>query len=159
MSPEKTLLIPKIENGFVLDHIPTGRGVKVLSLIRAHKELDEAVISVGLHYSSQRLGHKDLIKVQCSQLPQSFLQHLSLIVPGVTIKRIENFGVAQKLVLEPTELIDNLLTCPNPGCITNHERDVTTCFHLVKREPMKFRCNHCERWFALPELESRLKLI
>jgi aspartate carbamoyltransferase regulatory subunit len=35
---------------------------------------------------------------------------------------------------------------------------VTTCFHLVRREHMKFRCNHCERWFALAELENRLKL-
>ncbi|PKL38747.1 MAG: hypothetical protein CVV41_22015 [Candidatus Riflebacteria bacterium HGW-Riflebacteria-1] len=158
MSPEQIMLIPKIENGFVLDHIPTGSGVKVLNLIRGHAELNESVISVGLHYTSRRLGRKDLIKIQSRELPQRFLQHLSLVVPGVTIKRVENYAVAQKIVLEPPELVDNLLSCPNPGCITNHERGVTTCFHLVRREPMKFRCNHCERRFALSELENRLKL-
>lgn len=158
MSPEQIMLIPKIENGFVLDHIPTGSGVKVLNLIRGHGELNESVISVGLHYTSRRLGRKDLIKIQIRELPQRFLQHLSLVVPGVTIKRVEKFVVAQKIVLEPPELVDNLLSCPNPGCITNHERGVTTCFHLVRREPMKFRCNHCERWFAMGELENRLKL-
>jgi len=158
MSPEQIMLIPKIENGFVLDHIPTGSGVKVLALIRGHAELDGVVVSVGLHYTSRRLGRKDLIKIQSRELPQSFLQHLSLVVPGVTIKRVENFSIAQKIVLEPPELVDNLLRCPNPGCITNHERGVTTCFHLVRRDPMKFRCNHCERWFALDELENRLKL-
>ncbi|KAF1080202.1 MAG: Aspartate carbamoyltransferase regulatory chain (PyrI) [Candidatus Rifleibacterium amylolyticum] len=158
MSPEQILLIPKIENGFVLDHIPAGSGVKILNLIRGHHELNAAVLSVGLHYTSRRLGRKDLIKIQCGELPQRFLQHLSLVVPGVTIKRVENFAIARKIVLEPPELVDNLLSCPNPGCITNHERGVTTCFHLVRREPMKFRCNHCERWFALAELENRLKL-
>ncbi len=158
MSPEQILLIPKIENGFVLDHIPAGSGVKILNLIRGHNELNNAVLSVGLNYTSRRLGHKDLIKIQCRELPQRFLQHLSLVVPGVTIKRVEKFAIAGKIVLEPPELVDNLLSCPNPGCITNHERGVTTCFHLVRREPMKFRCNHCERWFALAELENRLKL-
>jgi len=158
MSPEQILLIPKIENGFVLDHIPAGSGVKILNLIRGQHELNDAVLSVGLHYTSRRLGRKDLIKIQCRELPQRFLQHLSLVVPGVTIKRVEKFAIAQKIVLEPPELVDNLLSCPNPGCITNHERGVTTCFHLVRREPMKFRCNHCERWFAMAELENRLKL-
>ena len=158
MSPEQILLIPKIENGFVLDHIATGSGVKILNLIRGHAEFDKAVISVGLHYTSRRLGHKDLIKIQIRELPQRFLQHLALAVPGVTIKRVKNYAVAQKIVLESPELVDNLLSCPNPGCITNHEPGVTTCFQLVRREPMKFRCNHCERWFALSELENRLKL-
>jgi len=158
MNAEQILLIPKIENGFVLDHIPTGAGVKVLNLIRGHSELDEVVVSVGLHYTSRRLGRKDLIKIQSRDLPQRLLQHLSLVVPGVTIKRVENFAVAQKVVLQAPELIDNLIRCPNPGCITNHEPGVTTCFHLVRRAGMKFRCNHCERWFALSELENRLKL-
>lgn len=158
MSPEKILLIPKIENGFVLDHIEAGAGIKVLNLIRCSRELDDAVISVGLNYVSRRLGRKDLIKIQRRELPPRFLQHLSLVVPGVTIKRIENFAVARKIVLEPPELVDDLLRCPNPGCITNYERGVTTCFHLVRREPLKFRCNHCERWFSLLELENRLKL-
>jgi aspartate carbamoyltransferase regulatory subunit len=158
MSPETVLLIPKIENGFVLDHIPTGAGVKVLELIRRHRELDEVVVSVGLHYTSRRLGRKDLIKIQSRTLPGRFLQNLSLVVPGVSIKRVENFRIAEKIVLEPPELVDNLLTCPNPNCITAHERGVTTCFHLVSREPMKFRCNHCERRFSLGELQGGLKL-
>ncbi|MEW6709277.1 MAG: aspartate carbamoyltransferase regulatory subunit [Candidatus Riflebacteria bacterium] len=157
MNTENVLLIPKIEHGFVLDHIPAGAGLKVLSLIKKQKELKDALISVGLNYTSRRLGRKDLLKIQHHELPQRFLQNLSMVVPGLTIKKVEKFVVVKKITLEPPELVDDLLNCPNPGCITNHEREIRTCFLLVKREPMKFRCNHCERWFRLNELENGLK--
>ncbi|NLI76344.1 MAG: aspartate carbamoyltransferase regulatory subunit [Candidatus Riflebacteria bacterium] len=158
MSPaEKVLLIPKIENGFVIDHIPTGTGIRILNLVRQHRELDTVVITLGLHCTSRRLGRKDLIKIQAAELPRRFLQHLSLVSPGVTVKRVRDFRVAEKVVLEAPELIDDLLGCPNPNCITNHERGSGTCFHLVDRETRTFRCNYCERHFGQAELGTTLK--
>ncbi|MBF0545474.1 MAG: aspartate carbamoyltransferase regulatory subunit [Candidatus Riflebacteria bacterium] len=149
-------LIPKIENGMVIDHIPTGFGVKILQIALRHSELSKIVITLGMHYTSKRLGKKDLLKFQITELPPRFLKHLSIVCPGVTVKRIKNYSVEKKIVLEVPELVDRLLKCPNPSCITNFERGVTTCFHLLERDPLIYRCNHCERHFSLSELEAVL---
>ncbi|MBF0406852.1 MAG: aspartate carbamoyltransferase regulatory subunit [Candidatus Riflebacteria bacterium] len=150
------LLIPKIENGIVIDHIPSGYGVKILEIAHRHEELSTIIISLGMNYLSKRLGRKDLLKFQIKELPPSFLQHLSLICPGVTIKRIENFAVEKKIVLDVPELVDKVLKCPNPSCITNFEKSINTCFHLLEREPLTYGCNYCERHFSRAELEAAL---
>jgi aspartate carbamoyltransferase regulatory subunit len=147
----QTLLIPKIENGFVIDHIPTGLGIRILQLMSRHREFDNVVVTLGMHYQSKRLGKKDLIKIQMPELPGTFLQQLSLAASGVTIKQVKNFAVAGKVTLQVPEMIQNLMPCPNPNCITRHEKCVTTLFMLVSREPMQFRCNYCERHFSQEE--------
>jgi len=154
IAQQNLLLIPKIEEGFVLDHIPTGMGVRILELMRRHREFDQVIVTLGMHYASRRLGTKDLIKIQMSSLPKRFSQQLSIMAPGVTVKRIREHAVVEKLVLEVPEIIQNVLRCPNPNCISTHERSITTCFHLLRRDPLEFRCNYCERHFSLPELEG-----
>ncbi|RCK78027.1 MAG: Aspartate carbamoyltransferase regulatory chain (PyrI) [Candidatus Ozemobacter sibiricus] len=159
MSPEeKVLLIPKIENGFVIDHIPAGAGGRLLHLMQRHREFDNVLITLGQHYSSRRLGRKDLLKIQANELPSRFLQHLALLMPGVTVKRIRDFKVAEKVVMETPDLVHEILRCPNPNCITNHERGMGTTFHLVERETKTFRCNHCERHFTQTALTATLNI-
>ena len=153
---ERVLLIPKIENGFVIDHIPAGFGLEILRVVNQHHELDNVVITLGSNCKSRKLGRKDLLKFQTSQLPSRFLQHLSLICSGVTVKRIKNFEVEAKIVLEPPEIVEGFLACPNPNCITNHERGASTSFHLLNRSPNAFHCAYCERDFSMSELEAAL---
>jgi len=156
MNKDKVLLIPKIENGIVIDHIPAGEGTKILRLISREKALQSTIITLGINYKSQRLGKKDLIKLQISELPPRFIRNLSLLCPGVTVKLIKDFSVDRKIVLETPELVEGILKCPNPNCITNHERHSSTCFHLVETEARRFKCNYCERCFAFEEFEPFL---
>lgn len=150
---EKLLLIPKIENGIVIDHVPAGQGVRILRVMGRHPEMRDVVTTVGLNFPSRRMGVKDLVKLAISEPPARFLHHLSIICPGVTVKRIKNYVVEKKIVLEPPELIEDFMKCPNPACITSTEREAHTCFHLLSRDPMSFRCNYCERRFSLQELD------
>jgi len=158
MTDEKILFIPKIENGHVIDHIPAGLGSGILAIVGFHPELSGIPVTLGMNFKSRRLGTKDLMKLQIDELPPAFVRHLSLIAPGVTIKRIKKFKVERKIVAEPPEIINGLLKCPNPNCISNSERHLRTCFHCLEKKPMVFACNFCERHFAIEELEPILQV-
>jgi len=158
MSPHNQhLLIPKIERGFVIDHIPAGFGAQVMALIGRRPELEEAVVTLGLNYKSTRMGRKDMIKLQAESLPPRLLQMLALVSPGVTIKRIDRFEVVEKVVIQVPELFDNLARCINPNCITNAEPHVPTRFRRLESGSNHFKCAHCERVCTLEELAQNLK--
>ena len=153
MKNEKMLMIPKIESGMVIDHIPAGDGIKILNVLRASPGMSEVATTVGLNYVSPRLGHKDMIKLVVDELPKDVLDRLSLVNPGITIKRIRDYAVDERLVLGNPEEIVGQVRCGNPNCITNHERGLTAHFKATRRNPERYRCLFCERVFGLAELE------
>lgn len=158
MSPNsQILLIPKIEHGFVIDHIPAGLGIRVMSLIGRWSELEDAVVTLGLNYKSTRMGKKDMIKLQAHALPSRLLQMLAMVCPGVTIKHIEQFEVIEKVVIQVPEGFDNLARCLNPNCITQSEPYVPTRFRRLESGSRYFKCAHCERVYTVEELAEHLK--
>jgi aspartate carbamoyltransferase regulatory subunit len=150
---DKLFSIPKIEHGIVIDHIPTGWGLKLLEIIHSYPEMTSVVATVGLNYTSKKLGKKDMIKLAVEDLPASILQHVSMIRAGVTVKRIKNYEVEKRFVVELPETLVNQARCRNPNCITSHERDVPTRFQRVDPKGERYRCAHCERIFPVGELE------
>ncbi len=154
---ENMLMIPKIKLGIVIDHIPAGDGVKILEIISRYKEMDEVPITLGINYDSQKMGRKDLIKLQMEFLPPEIIQHISIVVPGVTIKAIKEYKVYSKVVVQAPKVIKNLLRCKNPNCITNLQRGVETLFIAVNDESSEVKCNYCERIFDRSELEPLIK--
>ena len=52
--------IDSIKNGFVIDHIPAGEGMKLYGLLGLEK-LDCPVAMI-MRATSRRMGHKDIIK-------------------------------------------------------------------------------------------------
>ena len=150
---EKVLLIPKIESGIVIDHIPAGLGLTVLEIIHSYPEMKSVVTSVGLNYSSGKIGKKDMIKLQTLNLPPRLMQHLAMACSGVSVKRIKSYRVAEKLVITVPDTVIGTARCRNPGCITNHERDVVTRFHCIDAAAKRFKCSFCEGIFPLAELE------
>jgi aspartate carbamoyltransferase regulatory subunit len=149
---EPVLIIPKIEAGIVIDHIPVGYGLRLLAILHSYPEMSAVITTVGLNCSSRKLGRKDLIKLQVGDLPPRVREHLALICSGVTIKRIGNYDVREKITARVPDEIVGLARCRNPGCITNSEGDVATRFRRVGPDGGRFRCAYCERVFDLGEL-------
>ncbi len=153
MSPDKTtLLIPKIENGIVIDHIPAGQGLQVLEVLSGHDEIREATVAVGINLVSAKLGRKDVVKLWQPDLPRPILQHIALVAPGASIKRVRDYQVDKKYRVELPEVLDNLVRCRNPSCMTNVEAGVATRFICVDCERRRFKCAYCERQFDLRRL-------
>lgn len=154
---DPVLMIPKIELGIVIDHIPAGQGIKVLKILSKAEDLKDIALSLGINYSSEKLGRKDLIKIQTEYLSPELIQQISIIVPGATVKAIKHFNVHSKVVVQAPDEIHNLLQCKNPNCITNAERHVETFFKMVDHEKQVVRCVYCEREFGLRELKALKK--
>lgn len=154
MTPSnKHLLIPKIESGVVIDHISAGQGPRIVEIIHAHPGLEKAMISLGLNYGSTKQGRKDMVKVHEHPLPATVLEQIALVSPGVTIKRVEDFDVVERIVLQPPRTILGMGQCRNPNCVTNTEAAVTTRFVAVDPPARKFRCCFCERVFRLRDMQ------
>ncbi|HAE86503.1 TPA: aspartate carbamoyltransferase regulatory subunit [Candidatus Marinimicrobia bacterium] len=152
MSDNKIQMIPKIRSGIVIDHIPAGDGVHILEILERDPALKNVPITFGMNYQSNKLGAKDMLKIQKDDLCERTIQHISLVSPGVTIKRIRNFEVVEKVFVQPPKEMVNLLRCLNPGCITQNEPGLKTRFILTDPKKNLVTCVYCEREFSIHEL-------
>ena len=148
----ETTVIPKIQNGVVIDHIPQGRGIEVLRLLLDAGVTRTTEIALGVNLPSTRMGRKDIVKIWSPGLPENALAHVSILAPGATVKLIRDYGVHQRIPLVLPETICDLLRCPNPGCISNTEPGVQSRFKTRDRDRQLVSCGYCERRFSLDQL-------
>ena len=136
---EQQLRVSKIENGTVIDHIPGGQALKVLALLGIDGANGE-VVSIGMNVPSDRLGRKDVVKVEDRELSQSELDVLSLIAPAATINIIRGYEVAEKHRVERPEEVSGILQCSNHNCITAAAEPVDSRFEVLEDG---VRCVYC----------------
>ena len=120
------MIIGKIENGIVLDHIKAGAGMKLYKILG----LDSLDCQVALikNAESQKLGRKDIIKIDR-------IIDVNLDAIGKLAKRTH---------IEPPEEITDVIKCKNPRCITTTEQELPHVFKLTDRENLVYRCIYCE---------------
>ena len=123
---ETELRVSKIESGTVIDHITAGQAVNVLAILGIDGTSGEEV-SVGMNVPSDRLGRKDVVKVEGRELSQDEVDVLSLIAPAATINIIREFEVAEKHRVSRPEEVTGVLSCPNANCITTESEPVRFC--------------------------------
>jgi aspartate carbamoyltransferase regulatory subunit len=141
----RELKITPIKNGTVIDHIGNGLSLEVLRIIGV-RELDkDSTVSVALHVRSQKIGWKDIVKVENMELSPRKVNAIALIAPTATISIIRDFKVLEKRPVDLPDRIVGVLRCPNPGCITNQNEPVESEFDVTRRRPVVLRCAYCER--------------
>ena len=134
------LRVSKIRNGTVVDHIAAGQALNVLAILGIDGTGGETV-SVGVNVPSDRLGSKDIVKVEGRELSQDEVDVLSLIAPAATINIVREFDVIEKHRVErPTEVV-GVLSCPNRHCITAEDEPVQTRFDVLDDG---IRCQYCD---------------
>ena len=131
----------KIEQGTVIDHIPSPRGLAVFRLLSKNKT---SLISIGLNFDSKRVGKKDLIKFEGKALSKKETDKISLIAPEATINIIKDSKVIEKRQMDIPGQIQGIIRCLNPNCITNLEK-LETKFKVTEKKPVKVVCHYCER--------------
>ena len=137
---EQELRVSKIENGTVIDHVAGGQALNVLAILGIDGSRGEAV-SVGMNVPSDRLGRKDVVKVEDRELSQSEVDVLSLIAPAATINIIRGYDVVEKHRVERPEKVSGVLQCPNQHCITNQNEPVDSQFEVLENG---VRCVYCD---------------
>jgi aspartate carbamoyltransferase regulatory subunit len=141
----RELKIQPIKNGTVIDHIGNGLALEVLKIIGV-KDLDkDSTVSVALHVRSQKLGWKDIVKVENMELSARKVNAIALIAPTATISIIREFKVRDKRVVDLPGHIVGILRCPNPNCITNQREPIESEFEIHRRRPAVLKCVYCDR--------------
>jgi aspartate carbamoyltransferase regulatory subunit len=136
---EKELRVSKIRNGTVIDHVSAGQALNVLAVLGIDGDGGESV-SVGMNVPSDKLGLKDIVKVEGRELSQSEVDVLSLIAPEVTINIVRDYAVIEKNRVDRTDSVTGILVCPNHDCITNADEPVRTKFDVLEDG---VRCAYC----------------
>lgn len=134
------LRVSKIENGTVIDHVTGGQALNVLAILGIDGSGGEAV-SVGMNIPSDRLGRKDIVKVEGRELSQGEVDVLSLIAPDATINIVREYDVIEKHRVERPEEVVGVLSCPNANCITTAREPVDSRFSVLDDG---VRCAYCE---------------
>ncbi|MCI4407659.1 MAG: aspartate carbamoyltransferase regulatory subunit [Thermofilum sp.] len=138
------LLVRKIRDGTVIDHIPAGRALDVLKILGLSGK-EGSTIAIVMNVPSKKLGRKDIVKVEGKFLEPKEVDEIALIAPTATINIVKDFRVLEKRRVQVPEEIKGLLRCPNPNCITNTKREpIVTKFKLVSITPLKLKCYYCE---------------
>jgi len=125
----------------VIDHIPSPLALKVLQILRLP---DDGIMSIGLNFPSKKLGRKDLIKIENTYLHEEETNKLALIAPTATINIIKNHKLIEKRKIKLPDVVIDIIRCPNPLCITNHE-SIQSQFSISGESPLSARCHYCER--------------
>ena len=129
-----------ITNGFVIDHITAGRGMKLYDLLG----LDNLDCSVAIikNVASKKMGKKDIIKIDADIAID--IDVIGYVDPGTTVNVIKNCELVDKRVLELPKMLTNVIKCKNPRCITSTEQEINHVFKLTDKDNGVYRCIYCE---------------
>ena len=144
MNKGKELFIKEIKEGTVIDHIPAGRALVVLKILNITGR-EGYKISVLMNTDSEKLGKKDLVKIENRYLTSSEVNRIALIAPNATINIIKNYEVVEKYKVQLPDRITNVVKCSNPNCITNTNEPVEPKFKVVSKNPVELRCLYCNK--------------
>ena len=153
MNSNKTkLLVAALENGTVIDHIPSELVFTIASLLELEKL--ESSVTIGYNLNSKKIGKKGVIKVADKFFSDEEISRLSVVAPNVVLNIIKNFDVVEKKeVIIPDEL-HGIVRCGNPKCISNNE-PMTSYFHVVDKQNGMLKCHYCEK----EQNKSEVKLV
>ncbi len=141
---EKTLLVAKIKDGTVIDHIPAGKALKVLAILGITGNANYTV-SLGMYVQSGKFSFKDVVKVESRYLEKHELDRIALIAPDASISIIRNYEIVEKFSVDLSERVVGILKCQNQNCITNTHEPVKPEFYVKSRKPLTLACVYCER--------------
>ena len=132
--------IDSIENGIVIDHIQSKKGMEIYKAL----ELDKLDCSVAIitNARSNKMGRKDIIKINRSI--DLSLDILGYIDPNITINIIKDDKIIEKYHVELPKEIVNIIKCKNPRCITSTEQELDNIFVLTDKDKKIYRCKYCD---------------
>jgi aspartate carbamoyltransferase regulatory subunit len=113
--------------------------VKILGIA----ERRAGVVSISMNVPSQRLGKKDIVKVEGRELAASEVDKIALLAPRATINIIKDYKVVEKKRVKLPDTLKGIVKCDNPACISNSSEPVQSKFYVEKEEPLRLKCHYC----------------
>ncbi len=156
MSEREKMLVQKISDGTVIDHVTAGKALSVLRLLGNPQERGITVALV-MNVRSSKMERKDILKVEGVELTDEQVQKLALIAPLASVNIIRSYQVSQKKKAVLPETITGVLRCTATTCVSVREKDsVPSVFSLVSSSPVVYKCKYCGRDLNEHEISGEL---
>ncbi|CAD6368526.1 aspartate carbamoyltransferase regulatory subunit [Candidatus Nitrosarchaeum limnium] len=149
---ESELMVRRIKEGTVLDHIDEGKGLQVLNALRIDGK-DGSLITIALNVPSGKFKKKDIIKVENKFLKDDDTNMLSVIAPKATINIIKDYKLVEKRRVALPNEIDRIFRCSNPDCITNSTEHIESVMDVIDKEGRVLKCRYCSRVLDVNKLK------
>lgn len=148
----KTLAVAAIRNGTVIDHISAGHALKIVKLLKlaGHQQL----VTLGLNLPSALLEYKDIIKVEGRELTPDEANQVAVFAPNASINIITEYEVSKKFKVSIPDMIESVIPCPNPRCISNHE-EAKSSLNVIRKvkKSIRLQCRYCRKIFTQKEIK------
>lgn len=148
---QSELLVRRIREGTVIDHIDEGMGLKVLDALQIDGS-DGSLITIALNVPSGKFKKKDIIKVEGRFLKDDDTNKLAVIAPKATINMIKDYRLVEKRRVSLPNEIDRIFRCTNPDCVTNSTEKIESVMDVIDREGRVLRCRYCSRTLDVDRL-------
>lgn len=149
--PEAQLLVRRIKDGTVIDHIDPGMALIVLKALNITGK-EGNVITVALNVPSSKLETKDIIKVENRLLESGETNKLALLAPKATVNIIQDYKVIEKRKVELPDKFVGIFRCSNPKCVTNSKEEVVPIIDVIDKANQTLKCEYCSRILNVNEL-------
>jgi len=146
----KQLKVDPIKSGTVIDHISAGKALQVADILNLRNPKN--LMMIGVNLVSNKIGKKDIIKIENRVLTDDEVNGIALISPNATHIIIEDYQVVSKQKIEIPKYIKKHIVCPNSNCVTNVEH-VDTRFELANQDPVQVRCEYCEKKYDIEDVK------
>ena len=147
---KKELAVAALENGTVIDRIPSEQLFKVVSMLKLDTIGNSITIGNNLH--SGKIGKKGIIKVADYFFREEEINKIALIAPDATINVIRDYKVVEKYNVTLNDTLRGIIRCNNPTCVSNNE-PMDIVFHVTGRQPLEVTCRYCNRTITANKIE------
>lgn len=141
---QSELMVRRIKEGTVIDHIDEGKGLQVLNALGIDGQ-DGGLITIALNVPSGKFKKKDIIKIENKFLEDDDTNKLAVIAPKATINKIKDYRLVEKRRVSLPNEIDRIFRCSNPDCITNSKEKIESVMDVVDKEGCVLKCRYCGR--------------
>lgn len=148
---KKVLIVGRISEGTVIDHITAGEALNVLKILGITGTTTEC-LSIATNVSSGKVGKKDIVKVEGRELRKEEVDRIALIAPRATINIIRDYEVVEKKGVDIPRSLTGVVRCPNPGCISNTSEPIESRFEVVDRG---LHCLYCD-WLITRDIAGHI---
>jgi len=149
---ESELIVRRIGEGTVIDHIDEGKGLKVLDALGIDGK-NGSVITIALNVPSGKFKKKDIIKVENMFLKDDDTNKLAVIAPKATVNIIKNYKLVEKRRISLPNEIEHIFRCSNPECVTNSSEHIESIMDVINKDRLILRCRYCSRVLDVNQLK------
>jgi len=139
---ETMLYVSKIKDGTVIDHITGGHALDVVKILGITGK-ENRIITIAMNVPSKRFKVKDIVKIEGRELNPREVHKIALLAPHATINIIRNYKVVEKQRVKLPSVIEGIVKCANPACISKSNEPVQPNFYVKSEETLILKCHYC----------------